>query len=180
MVLIPDDNWRWIFDEQRQKLLLDLSDEMQFCTCIPRKQLVCREAFTESFNLDDYSLYYHFLECLGDFPFSDPERVQLTLNAVAAVKYVKPLMCQSWLYKTADLLRDRTEIGEVYSIFTEFGYADVMVISVGDQASLCILLSPELKTEEDTVLHQSAILKLLNTKLVPYQAAEQYLARFVG
>lgn len=177
MILIPDDDWRWIFDEQRQKLLLDLSDEMQFCACLPVKQLACKEAFTQTFDLDDYSLYYHFLECLGEFPFSDPERVLITLNAIAAVKYAKPLVCHSWLYRTADLVTCATETGEVYSVFTNFGYADVMVISAGENASLCILLSPKLQVEADTLLHQSAVFKLLNAKLVPYQAAEQYLAR---
>jgi hypothetical protein len=30
MILVPDESWRWSFDEQRQKILLDLTDDMQF------------------------------------------------------------------------------------------------------------------------------------------------------
>ena len=96
MILVPDESWCWMYDERHQTLVLDLSDNMQFAAAIPAKQLVEKKAFSETFTVDDSSLYFHFLECLGEFPFTDPERVQIVLNAIAAVKFVKPLVSHSW------------------------------------------------------------------------------------
>lgn len=177
MILVPDESWRWIFDEQRQTLFLDLTDDMQFTVAIPAKQLLLKSAFTESFSLDDSSLYFHFLECLGEFPFTDPERVQIVLNAVAAVKYTKPLVSQSWYYQDVDMLSDEPALGEVFSVVTEHTYGDVMVISPGDKASLCIVIGQSIQLDTEKVLKQSAVCKMMNNKLLPYQAAVKYLSK---
>ncbi|WP_148210433.1 cell division protein ZapC [Tolumonas auensis] len=177
MILLPDENWRWVFDEQRQSLLLDLSDDMQFVVSVPPKQLAQKQAFTEHFSLDDSSLYFHFLECLGEFPFTDPERVQIVLNAVAAVKYTRPLVSQSWYYRDVDMLSGEPELGEVFSVVTEFTYGDVMIISPGSNASLCIVISQAIQLDADKSLRQSSVCKLMNSKLLPYQAATQYLSK---
>jgi cell division protein ZapC len=177
MILVPDDSWRWSFDAQRQKILLDLTDNMQFATAIPAKQLADKSAFSEAFTVDDSSLYFHFLECLGEFPFTDPERVQIVLNAIAAVKYTRPLVSQSWYYQDVDMLSDAPELGEVFSVLTGSMYGDVMVISPGSTASLCIVISQAIELDTDKVLSQSAVCKLMNGKLLPYQAAVKYLSK---
>lgn len=177
MILVPDESWRWSFDEQRQQILLDLTDDMQFTAAIPAKQLAKKSAFTELFSVDDSSHYFHFLECLGEFPFTDPERVQIVLNAIAAVKFTRPLVSQSWYYQDVDLLSDMPEPGEVFSVVTESMYGDVMVISPGNTASLCIVISQCIQLDAEKSLKQSAICKLMNSKLLPYQAATKYLAK---
>jgi cell division protein ZapC len=177
MILVPDDNWCWLFDEQHQTILLDLADDMQFKTAIPAKQLENRSAFRESFSVDDSSYYFHFLECLGEFPFADPERVQIVLNAIAAIKYARPMVSQSWFYQDVDILHDMPELGEVFSVVTQHMYGDVMVISPGSTASLCIVISHNIQLDFDKSLRQSAICKLMNNKLLPYQAATKYLSK---
>ncbi len=177
MILVPDESWCWMYDERHQTLLLDLSDNMQFAAAIPAKQLAEKNAFSESFSVDDSSLYFHFLECLGEFPFTDPERVQIVLNAIAAVKFVKPLVCHSWYYRDVDMVSEAPEMGEVFSVVTEHMYGDVMVISPGEKASLCIVISHSIQLDQDSALKQSTICKLMNTKLLPYQAAVQYLSK---
>ncbi len=177
MIITPDETWRWSFDERRQSLVLDLNDNMQFASVIPTKQLTVKSSFAEDFSVDDSSYYYHFLECLGEFPFSDPERVQIVLNAIAAIRYVKPLVCQSWFYKDVGLVDEAPELGEVFSIITEHTYGDVMVISPGDNASLCIVISRSIKLDSDKTLLQCSICKLMNAKLLPYQAAVRYLSK---
>lgn len=177
MIITPDESWRWGFDEQRQCLLLDLHDDMQFVSAIPVKQLAQKSSFNEEFSVDDSSYYYHFLECLGEFPFSDPERVQIVLNAIAAIKYVKPLVCQSWLYKDVCIVDEAPELGEVFSLVTEQSYGDVMVISPGENASLCIVISRDIQLDEEKSHQQNVIVKLMNSKLLPYQAAVGYLSK---
>ncbi len=177
MILLPDENWCWLYDEQRQTLLLDLTDDMQFAVAIPPKQLAQKTAFTEAFSLDDSSLYFHFLECLGEFPFTDPEKVQIALNAIAAVKYTKPLISHSWYYQDVDMVSEEPELGEVFSVVTDYTYGDVMVISPGSNASLCIVISHAIQLDEENKLRQSAVCKMMNNKLLPYQAAVQYLSK---
>jgi cell division protein ZapC len=117
------------------------------------------------------------LECLGEFPFTDPERVQIVLNAIAAVKYTRPLVSQSWYYQDVDMLSDEPELGEIFSVLTGSMYGDVMVISPGSTASLCIVISQAIELDTDKALTQSAICKLMNGKLLPYQAAVKYLSK---
>ena len=177
MILVPDESWRWSFDEQRQKILLDLTDDMQFAAAIPAKQLAKKSAFTEPFTVDDSSHYFHLLECLGEFPFTDPERVQIVLNSIAAVKYARPLVSQSWYYQDVNMLSETPELGEVFSVVTDYMYGDVMVISPGSTAPLCIVISQSLELEPDKSLKQSAVCKLMNSKLLPYQAAVKFLSK---
>lgn len=177
MILVPDEKWRWSFDEQRQKICLDLSADMQFASAIPVKQLATKSAFTAPFTVDDTSHYFHLLECLGEFPFTDPERVQIVLNAITAIKFTRPLVSQSWYYQDVDMLPNEPELGEVFSIVTERMYGDVMVISPGNTASLCIVISQAIELDAEKVLKQSAVCKLMNSKLLPYQAAVKYLSK---
>lgn len=75
------------------------------------------------------------------------------------------------------MLSGEPELGEVFSVVTEFTYGDVMIISPGSNASLCIVISQAIQLDADKSLRQSSVCKLMNSKLLPYQAATQYLSK---
>jgi cell division protein ZapC len=75
------------------------------------------------------------------------------------------------------MLSETPELGEVFSVVTDYMYGDVMVISPGSTASLCIVISQSLELEPDKSLKQSAVCKLMNSKLLPYQAAVKFLSK---
>lgn len=177
MILIPTEEWCWFYEQFESALFLNLHDKMQFKVGIPSKQLDKSLCAPQQFSLDDVSHYYHFLECLGEFPFSDPERVQIVLNAIAALNFTKPSVPNGRYYHDIGEIDFAPNKGEVFSIVSDFGYGDVMVLSANENASLCILISPKLQISEDETIAQSAVFKVMNTKLLPYQSACTYLSK---
>lgn len=175
MILLPDDNWCWCFDVDRDRLLLDLSAELQFETAYPAKQLVPAAREAQPFSLDDASRYFHLLECIAELPLSEPERVQIVLNAIAACRFGKPMLPQSWFFRDYDFMHGAPLLGEVVSMISEQGHGDFLVIEPGETASLCLLLSEQLALNEDKHLTQSAVIKVMNNRLIPFQAVSRQL-----
>ncbi|MGL4755587.1 MAG: cell division protein ZapC [Aeromonadaceae bacterium] len=170
MILVPDDHWHWMYDEKMDRLLLDLSADMQFATAYRGKQLTDDVRHSAAFSLDDTSHYFHLLECIGELPFAEAERVQIVLNAVAAMRYAKPQMPQSWHLQEFNLLSRPPLLGEVVMLANSFGHADVLVIEPGEKASLCMLLCGELILSEDKTLHVHQLIKVMNNRIIPYSA----------
>lgn len=170
MILVPDDHWRWMFDEKMDRLLLDLSSDMQFATAYRSKQLTDEARHPAVFSLDDTSHYFHLLECIGELPFGEAERVQIVLNAVAAMRFAKPLMPQSWHLNEFNLLSRPPLLGEVVMLANSLGHADVMVIEPGETASVCLLLCGELALTEEKTLHAHQLIKVMNNRIIPFSA----------
>ncbi len=175
MILLPDDNWCWCFDAARDRLLLDLSAELQFETAYPARQLVAAAREAHPFSLDDTSHYFHLLECIAELPLSEPERVQIVLNAIAACRFCKPMLPQSWFFHDYDLMHKPPLLGEVVSMIGEHGHGDFLVIEPGETASLCLLLGERLALNEEKQLTQSGIIKVMNNRLIPFQAVNRQL-----
>ena len=177
MILVPNDNWQWNYDDKSDSLLLDLSDRMQFTTAYRGKLLTPQAKVSSQFTLDDASHYYHLLECIGELPFSEPERVQIVLNAVAAIRFAKPQMPQSWHFREFNLLREAPLFGEVVTLVSTYGHQGFLVIEAGETASVCMLLNGSLQLSEDKELQAHNYIKVMNNRIIPFAAVSSQLLR---
>lgn len=177
MILVPDNSWLWHFDEQTDRLLLDLSDDLQFATTLRGKQLTADAKQASAFSLDDTSHYYHLLECIGELPFSEPERVQVVLNAIAMIRFAKPQMPQSWFFREFNLLRQAPLFGEVVTLASADGYHDFLVIEPGQTASVCLLMNGRVPLDDEKCLHANQSIKVMNNRLIPFAAVCNQLLR---
>ncbi|WP_218058776.1 MULTISPECIES: cell division protein ZapC [unclassified Gilliamella] len=167
MAFRPTDCWRWYFDSEYDSLMLEVSSEMLFRSCYPSKMLI-PDVFGEfPFSVSDATSYYLFRDSCQLLNLSDSQKIELSINAIVAAKFLKPQMPKSWYFSQQPMLHT-PKVADIVEVSLQDGGQKVclMVVEAGENASLCIIAQPSFIAMNKTFVFSEAI-KVMNDRLMP-------------
>ncbi|MBB1386294.1 cell division protein ZapC [Pseudoalteromonas sp. SG45-5] len=158
--------WQWIACADKNRLLLDLNDDMQLCT--PYKlRLLTDSAFKNPyFSVEDAAFYEQVYNYLVGFNVWSPAKIcQISLNATAVKYHLKPVLAKSWFFK--EYTGSDPSVEAIVKLTSKAQSGDFLIVEHCPDASICLNLSEDFKLDENLSLTQFEVVRILNNRVHP-------------
>lgn len=157
--------WQWIYDSKRQRLQLAVDDLMLDISC-PRRLLQLNLPAQNSFDVDDADAFYRFRDYLESYvQLNVSEQFQASIHGVAALRFMKPALPQSWHFRFNQLLNDWPTSHLACTLDSGLDSCEFLIIEQDERTSLCLLLAPQMRLSPSKVMHQFECIRVLNDRL---------------
>ena len=158
--------WQWIACPNKNRLLLDLNDEMQLCTPYKIRQLTDLVIKNPNFSLEDAAFYEQVYNYLDGFEiWSGAHICQIALNATAVKFHLKPVLAKSWFFN--EYTGSQPSVEAVVKLVSKAQTGDFLIVDHCSDASVCLNLSENFQLDENLSLAQFEVIKILNNRVHP-------------
>ncbi|MBQ4832456.1 cell division protein ZapC [Pseudoalteromonas sp. MMG010] len=158
--------WKWIACPVKNRLLIDLGDDMQLCTPYKLRQLTHFVKSNPNFSLEDAGFYQQVFHYLASFNiWNEAQICQIALNATAVKFYLQPVLAKSWFFKQYTAKDPSVEA--IVKLVSKEQSGDFLIIDHEKDASVCINLSKTFSLDENLSLEQFEVIKVLNNRVHP-------------
>ncbi|WP_025822188.1 cell division protein ZapC [Shewanella marina] len=176
MLLMPQKDWLWTYNDTYDVLSVSLGNEMEFLTVYTSKLLIPDAIGTNEFSMEHAKFYIELLDKLPKYiRVSDAALVQIVLNATAGHFLLKPQMPKSWFFEHSQYLV-YADIGKAFNLKTGLDSGLCIIIDSGLQASVIMLLSQSLQLTETKSMQQFDTIKVMHDRLHPLISQKQIVA----
>lgn len=161
----PTDSWRWYFDNEHDCLMLEINHDISFRSCYPSKMFT-PDVFCEfPFTVSNAASYYQFYDSCQPLNLTEAQKSELAINAIIAAHFIKPQMPKSWYFIPQDSFY-MPNIADIVTVTlqTSGEILNLLVVEVGENASLCLVVDPPVKTAHKT-FHFAEVIKVMNNRL---------------
>ncbi|QSX35718.1 cell division protein ZapC [Shewanella sedimentimangrovi] len=165
MLLMPNRDWQWTYNDAYGVLSVSLGAEMEFLTPYKAKSLIPDALHEHEFSVEHARFYIELLDRLQkNLKLTDAALVQIALNATAAHFMLKPQMPKSWFFDTSDVCV-YAEVGKVFELKCNREKYLVLVVENTLQAALVMMLSSECCLSDAKSLQQFDTIKVMHNRL---------------
>lgn len=161
--------WTWHACHNTNRLVLDMDEQMQFCTPYKLRMLNDDALCNPNFNLQDADFYQQVCQYLTQVGLhSEAQICQIALNATAVKHYTKPILAKSWFFNSYQGTQGIT--GAIVSLESSQQQGAFLLIDCDSSASVCMNLSQQFMLDENLSLGEFEVIKVLNNRLHPIMA----------
>lgn len=179
-------DWYWFFDQETKTLRLDMAQYVFVSACMVKKllpqatQYFIDENKSAPFNVDDTQIYTEFYAYLEDeLHLSEAQCVQISLNALAHIKYTVIGQPKSWYFTPVNVNQlniANIQTRSLVKLNTQLDQADFLVLDNQNDFSVVMLLSAKIALTEHKILKQFDIIKVSNDRIAPVESTKTQAA----
>ncbi|WP_413493749.1 cell division protein ZapC [Morganella psychrotolerans] len=175
MKIKPDDQWQWYYDDTHERIMLDLANGMVFRSHFAPRLLAPYARCHSPFSVDDAALFVIFDEQIKKLNIPAQQCAELTLNALIASRFLKPQMPKSWYFSLCCAMTKPAQ-GQIVDVVLDNTRqrSCFIVAEAGENASLCLLVDPELQLNDRTMSFCDPI-KIMNDRLLSRKSIQRSL-----
>lgn len=168
MLIQPNKQWHWMFDTNKGVMTLDLGPNMLFVSKLCKKRCVLHAQEDSPFTTEQTQLYYQFLEQLEEVNWSEAIKVQICLNALAAAQFLKPLMPQSWFFKSIGTVQQSDlQLGQLVVLQSDYAHSRCVIVERSEQSYTVMTIEAGLQLDPRKSLGQFEAIKVMHDRVMP-------------
>lgn len=167
-MLRPSERWFWTYCNKKDRLLLDISDEAQFCSPFSAAQLI-QKPVRQPLSMAEAEMFWQIDGSLQQLELPAALKLELCLTALCA-PFVQQLAHKSWYFQQAG--QHNALPFDVVTLHGMNAQYALVLSSDGDCAN-CLLLG-EITTLAGKVLPRLQLIRVLNNRISPLKTAISY------